>query len=550
MRFVLPLFSVLLLGTGCSTSADVNANRPSGAGGAPGAAGSPNSAGATAVPTSLVIEELPTLPARARVEVRVHAEPAQSYHVRFGLPTSNGDPLDAVLDRSEVDTNEMGEAAVQLTAPSQSTSFEIRASVASASASIVVNVEDTGLSAVQVQPRYASALRDITTWIATAHPGKTCADVPGIPPADGPLSAPPAAKDQAPVIMGVPSETPLAITLRSGHFVGGCTSIEGLPAGPEAQPQIVQVAVLNRPIDLTASSLAISLGLDATDTTWNAALKSAQSAITPALLGSSVDDVDALLDAMRDASADSVQTFEATRKAEAWDDLVRKRWGTTAATKLRDAVGGWLASGRQRLASTAHLLEGTLSPIAQGGQADGPSALLTLTRAVGMDAAQAGFVTPARVTWSANADDTVLIGTEIYLIESQLAMALAEAAALHRDDSLPSASDALAATADCSGLSTLLTQAGSDSSLAYAECDTECLQALCLDAARSLWQRGASATALRPARLTVSGTGTAHVGDAADIAGMAGTWIGDLKSDADAERTGGTVTAAASSPSP
>jgi len=552
MRPGILLLSALLLpfGAGCGMDSAPSADS---AAGPPSAGGSGAGGQASDQPSSLeFLSAVPALPARTRITLTVRAAPANVYRLRFALPASGGDPLDAVLDRSEVDTDDQGKASVQLTAPSSTTTFQVRVSAGSTSGSLEISVKDTGFASVLVQPQYfhysPSALRDITTWIATAHPDKTCADLPGIPPEDGPLVAPPAAKAQAPVITNVPALTKLAITLRSGHFVGGCTSVESLPAGPLEDPQIVQVAVLNRPIDLSASSLDVALSLAAPETTWSGALTGVGADVLPALLGTSIDDVDALLDAVRDASGAALQTVETTRKAEQWDALVRAHWGMSAASKLRDTVSSWLAGGRQKLELSPHLLEGALDPIHQPDPLDQKSALLTLKSAAGVDATKAGFISPAHVSWSANADDTLVIGTDIYVIESQFAMALAEATALDANPGATTAAEALAGQLDCQGIAATLASAGTDPTLAYADCDATCLEALCQSALRKIWQRGAQATSLGTSLLSITATGVAHVGDAAEVAGMGGNWIGDLATGSSANRTGGALTAASSSP--
>src|SRR5204863_10186544 len=143
----------------------------------------------------------------------------------------------------------------------------------------------------------------------------------------------------------------------------------------------------------------------------------------------------------------------------------------SASSKLRDAVSGWLVTGRQKLDSSPHLLEGTLDPVKQLDPLDQRSALLTLQTAAGVDATKAGFVSPAHVSWSANADDSVGLGTGIYVHESQFAMTLAEASALEKNVNAASAAEALASELDCSGIGAILASAGADATLAYADCD-------------------------------------------------------------------------------
>src|ERR1041384_6778656 len=112
------LFSALtLLVVGCSSSDD----SPSlGGSGGFGAVGGTGSAGNDSGATSLKIQDPEGLEARAPVTITVRALPPGVYPVQFALPSTNGDPLDAVLDRSEGETDADGYAYVELTAPSRS----------------------------------------------------------------------------------------------------------------------------------------------------------------------------------------------------------------------------------------------------------------------------------------------------------------------------------------------------------------------------------------------------------------------------------------------
>lgn len=543
---VFTAFALLLVG--CAAGAADNASGV--AGGGAGAAGGSSVMPNGETPTSLEFQDPGLFAARDQYVVTVRALPPRVFHVQFALPSGNGDPLDAVLDRNEAETDAEGRASVQVTAPSSPTSFVLRASIGTRTASQTLTVADGGAATVQVEPRMLnfSTLRIITTWIASAHPNKTCAELPGIPPEDGPIVGPVAGNGYAAIIPQVPARTRLAITLRSGHFMGGCTTVESLPPGPLSSPQVVVVSLLNRPIDLSASRLNLSLGLSEAGATWAAPLGEAGAQVQLGLLGTSTDDVDALLDAMREASGDARQLFENARQAELWDDLLRARWGQGAATKLRDLVGTWLAAGRQRFMSTTPTFVGSLSPLASGqGEADS-SAKLELASVAGLPAAGAGFADSAQVSWSASADDTVSLGTDLYFVRSQLAAALAEAAALDDFTDTEDAAGALAAALDCGAFATALAEAGSDNQLAYGSCGAPCLAALCQGGLGTLFRRGADAEGLTPTRLSLTATGKAYVGDAAEVAGLTGSWIGELDGKEGAKvATGGELAAAAPS---
>lgn len=547
MRAFISFGLISWLAFGCS-SADAPNGASSDGGPAAGAAGTGSNT--DNLPESLEFEMAPLLAARQQLVLKVRALPARAYPVSFALPATGGDPLDAVLDRSTAMTDTNGIGSVVLTAPSSPTTFDVRATVLSRVAKISLTVQDHGLATLQVDPSYPSALRDITTWVATAHAGKTCADVPGIPPPDGELPAPLTGKEAAPVIPRVPAGTPLAVTLRSGHFVGGCTSVDMLPPGPPSSPQSVKVTVLNRPIDLSASSLAFSLDLGAGDQTWSDALVAAGVQLQDALLGERSDDAEALLDAMRGANEDSAQAFQNARDAEGWDALLRARWGQSAPRKLRDLVGSWLSAGRQSFAMAPHPFVGSLQPLSEPRGADPDSgALLSMQQVAGIDAAHAGFVDVARASWSASADDTVVLNTDVYFARTKLAAALAEAAALSQavasGEEADDAGAALALALNCEAIGSSLAAAGADDVLAYDACDAECLADVCLQGARALWQRGAEASGVDYSRFSITATGVAHVDEEAAITGLAGSWLGQVNDANGKLSTGGDITAAA-----
>ncbi|HEX2870115.1 MAG TPA: hypothetical protein VHP33_02640 [Polyangiaceae bacterium] len=542
MRALVGFVLLLSFGAGCSSN-DAAGDAPPSLGGSSSVGGQPT---AGSQPTSIEFESVGDLPARAQVLVKVKVLPPQAYAVRFALPTSGGDPLDAVLDQALVTADSDGIASVKLTAPSTPAEFDVRASVGTISRTLRIRVTESGFASLLVQPKYAG-FRQITTWVASAHLDTTCASLTGIPPEDGPLVSLPAASGSAPQLDDVPAGTRLAVTLRSGHFVGGCASVEKTRPGSPSNPQFVQVTVLNRPLNLSASTLNLSLGLPADDTSWSAFLQQASDAVLAALLGTSTDDVDALLDAMREASGASRQSFENARKTEVWDDLLRAHWGLGAATKVHEVYKGWLTAGRQRFSESAHLFTGTLAPIEQpGNPLDQRSADLTLLTVADLPAKQGGFVERAKVSWSAGADDSILLGTDLYVVQSQLMSGLAEAALLKANPEVADGPALLAETLDCDGLSGVLAAAGASAELGYDSCNASCLTTLCESAVAALWQRGADATGLAPARLSINATGERPlVGDAAQLVGVGGTWLGVLTANDEETATGGNLTAVA-----
>lgn len=542
--FVFSVLALLTLACGAG-DADSASGPPSGSSGAgPGGSSSVDPA-----PSTLKIRDPGELAAREPVTITVQALPPGVYQVQFSLPSRDGNPLDAVLDRAQAETDEDGYASVQVTAPSSPTTFQLRANVGSVEALQSLTVADGGVATVEVQPLRVnlSALRDITTWTASAHEDTTCAALSGIPPEDGPIPGIGAGKSDAPIIPRVPAGKQLAITLRSGHFIGGCTSVESLAPGPLSSPHVVYVSLLNRPIDLSASSLTLSLTLDAPATSFITSLTEAGQNAKGALLESSDDDVDALLDAMREASGDSRQVFENTRKAEAWDDVVRARFGAGAATRLRDLTDAWLAAGRARFTSSEPAFRGSVTPLPQSAPDGAAAARLDLVNVGGVAARHAGFADSAQVVWSASPDDTVALGTDLYFVRTRLATGLAEAAALDAYPGSADAAEALGAALGCPAIAADLVGAGADDALAYGTCDTTCLEELCGRALRALWTRASDAEGVTPTRLSLAATGKAYVGDAAEVAGLTGTWIGELGSGSTKLATRGNLTGAAPS---
>jgi len=540
------LFCVLLLGAGCSMSAKDDAS-------APGAFGGSSSLGGTGGvgvgPSTLRFQMKPEmLQASEHLSLSVLADPPGSYHVRFSLPSSEGDPLDAVLDSAEAETNPAnGIAMVGLTMPSSAATFQVRATIGtSLVATLTLEVEDPGTTAIQVTPRYInlSTIRNITTWAASAHVDKTCAQLSGIPPEDGPYPAPLAASNESPLIPNVPAGKTVAVVLRSGHFVGGCTSVASLPPSPVTAPQVVVVPLLNRPIDLSTSQLSLSLDVSDADTSFSTSLSQAGTQLLDALLGTSTDDVDALLDAMREASDGAKQALESARKAEDWDGILRARWGAGAETKLHDLVNGWLASGRQSFGQGGHLFVGALSPLTKLSDDAKSAAQLELQTVSGLNAARAGFTDAAQVSWAASADDTVVLSADLYFVRTQLAAALAENASHAQVPTVDDAPGALAQLLDCDGLAAALTAAGANAQLAYSDCDDACVARLCEQALLTLWHRGADAEGLTPTRLSLTASGKAYVGDNAEVAGLDGTWLGALSTNGAESKTGGPLTAA------
>lgn len=518
------LFSILTLAvcSACSESA-APASAVAGAAGSHDSSAAGQGGSAADLPVSLELQASVTdLAPRQELDLILQTSPPGVFKVRFALPTPEGsEPLDAVLSSSEAETNEDGVAQVRLTAPSLSTVFQVRASVGSVLVTRELAVIDSGSTSVRIEPVYGGN-RPIVAWTASARAGESCADHQATPP-DGAFKAEPVGPDQRPLIENVPAGVPVAIVLRSGHFVSGCASVEMLPAGPTGAPPTVKVSVLDRPLQLNQTELDVAFDLQQPDAAWAGLLATTSAAIQQAVLGSSVDDPDALLDGMR-LALDSSQrdAYDAARDLEGWDALVASHFGLGAATHVRTKVLGWLNRGQASFDAAAHLFVGTLTPI------DDRSTELTLMSMAGLTATQASVTTPALMTWSADADDNLVLGTSLYFSASRLLAALAEDAARVDHPLAPGAAEALALALDCEGLGGTLSAAGASADLAFAACDGACMSKLCKGALAGIWKRARDVTSTSPVELAISATAQAQVGDLAELSSFAGTWVGQL----------------------
>lgn len=503
-------WAIAALCVGCQSSADLASG---GAGGTGGAGGSAPDAGVGATAIAFDPPSLTLLPGQART-VRVQLAPRASLPVRFTL---EGEASDASLDRGDALTDADGVTEVTVTGSSDSNAFVVKAVSGATTARLSVSVSDAGFARVSVTPSYGGT-RAISAWTASVHVGTTCAELPGIPPPDGPLLDV-ALVGTAPEVRDVPAGQRIAVTVRAGYFAGGCAELASAPAG---EVVTVLVPVSNRPIDLAATNLDVDLDLAASAGFEHFASGASSDALS--VLGS--DDVAALLDAVVTASSDP-SLVATLRVVSSWDDALRQLWGNSASQHLREGIAAWLAAGaaaapRER-AIRAHLVS------------DGAAPRLTLLEAFGRSPAAFGFASESPpdldgVGWQADPSDAVLLGARLRFFPS---LFLAELA----DGELSNgAVAALAERAQCSAFSTLVDVSG-------AACDGACATDLCTAAVAALWQRvrDSSAESGRYDVVDLTASGPATVDDHARPEAFSGQWIGVIG----AENAGSSVGGAA-----
>lgn len=518
----------------CSVNADETGPR-----GADGTGGNPQAApdAGEPAPTSLAFAETQTLTLApgATHTLEIVASPRGVYRVQFALlgTDAEGGPGGAALDRSEAWTDAKGTAEVTLTAPRTPAIFSVRASVGMAvSAELAVSVSDLGYGTLRVQPVYAGK-RDVKTWFASVRDGQRCDEL-GSSPSDGTLFAT-APKDGFPEIADVPVGPVLAVLVRAGHFVSGCATLQTIDP---REITTVPVSVIDRPMNLAGTRLAVTLGLQQPSGDWDAAMYQAVESSLSALVAGGGDDATVLLDAMQAEAGGT--SFGTTRFAEAWDDGIRQLWGAGASTRLRDVTREWMREGLRALVSS-DAFSGVLAP-------DSDGAVLELMSVAGHAPKEVGFNTPLLTAWSADASDTLLFGTSLLWAPPKLLTTLAVEPALAEYPELEDVQSALAEVARCSELGEHLASLGTSAEEAYAGCDGACLQSLCEEASAALWERMRGVTTPTPATLAITASGAAKVGDTAEAVQLDGSWVGQLQSAGGVAMAGGKLRGEAAKP--
>ncbi|MEI9950873.1 MAG: hypothetical protein WDO74_18335 [Pseudomonadota bacterium] len=366
----------------------------------------------------------------------------------------------------------------------------------------------------------------------------TCSALAGNPPPDGDRSA--TAKVSAPLqIRNVPVGVALAVTVRAGHYIGGCADLSALSEGDGNQ---VLVYASDRPLNLNATNLSLRLGASDPHPEFDKLIKGSASSAESALLGSAKDDVAALLDGMRDAApAASREAFNVVRTQNGWDGALESAFGKGAARRLRDPAQRWLTAGLLAL-NVPDALVGQVTPL-ESGASFTPSAVGTASPS------SAGFVGSVPVQWSADSNDTVLLGMDLTWQPSRLVTALAVAPALSEFPEATSAELALALSVDCAQVGQVLLANGTKAgSTAFASCDESCAAGLCRTAVAAAWGKAQLSSGTNMATLSITAAGTAEVGDDAEASQLDGSWVGELRTDDATASVSGALSATSGAP--
>ncbi len=472
-------------------------------------------------------------------EFKVEATPPDTYRVRFSLvPVEGMPPHDASLDRTDADTDKNGVAAVTVRAPSVVTQFDLQAAIGSmTSTSLTIDVQTQGEAELQVVPEY-NGQRPVTEWVANAYMNITCSELSQKQPIERGLPAD-STLFSATSIYGIPafltvSVAPyMAVTARAGHYAFGCTNFD--------QPLInelntVRVPVTNQAIVLTGVNVDLTLGIHETTNDWVKRLETAASEVLLAFTGEAENDLELLLDTMRDqlSTADEREAFQSSREALAWDVEILPSLASMDGLLLRKELSTWMQRGFQELNSPKAFVGRVLAPKAAGEQAH-----LALIEVGGVDAERASFVSLVDATWTADPNDTVALGATLRWSPAALVTALAEHQATMAYPDAESLEQALAELVSCELLAEILVS-DLENAQALSECDADCMSELCDAALVELAQRTDDASDAEQ-RLQLSAAGAALVDDEARLLSFEGSWRGTFP-DGESFAVGGSVT--------
>jgi hypothetical protein len=473
-----------------------------------------------------------TLFAGQSVPLAVQVTPAGAHTVRFALLGLTGN---AFLDPSVVETGPDGVAQTELTALTAGSSFTVRAAAGRASDTIEVLTLEASVASLDVKANY-DGNRPIDEWIASVHVDTACSTLTGVPFPDGRLESRGA---ETLHIEGIPAEVPVAVVVRAKQFAGGCRSLAPLRANSLS---LVEVDVMDRPMQTENLSLRFELGVDATEAP-NPALDELAFRAASSLAGGASDDLAALLDAMSTVAEDGA-AFEAARAAQGWRAaLVNGLAPELPGSGLRTLVQNWMRSGIDLLEAPA-AFQGTLVTLAAGSasspestgsgapsgegaaQALGASSL-TLETVIGLAPEQTGFEVENTATAVAETDDVLRLGATLDWLPSTFFSAAASRAALARDPERTSAADAMAEAFGCDDVASIIVAAGVNPGEAYAGCDESCVLEMCRGAMVQLWSRIAASN-LPAVPWPISGAARAQIDDLARPMRIEGSWIGTL----------------------
>lgn len=460
-----------------------------------------------------------TLTPSQTTTVTVVGKPAARYAVSFHLV---GDAFDASLSDKDVVADPSGKATVVLRAPNRATTFVLRATIKDGpSAQLPVAVSENGFGTLAVVPVYPGT-RPIGQWQASVVTGKSCESLAPSFPQDpeGALTA--AAKPGKKLhVEDVPVGPNLAVFVRAGHYMWGCSNKSNLAADATAE---VQVAIVNKPIDPSEALLDISLAFAPAPDPWAEILDSHLDLMIDAFTGPAQSEAEALLDAMHAVASDP-GAFDTASAQHGWLDLLTQHLSSNA-TGLSTALAQWAADG---LAAQPPQIIGHVAGIT----ASPGYALFALDAIGSVPVGDSGVPAEYLMSLSIDPTDTVHLGGALFFLPSRYLGASIEQAVVGGGFSDVAAALATVATCDELELD------GLDG------CGAACVTQLCENGLQLLWSQAldASATAYAFGEIPMQASGDATFDDAAALTGFDGTWLGEVVAGQLSAKVSGLVTA-------
>lgn len=453
-------------------------------------------------------EEL-TLVAGQTASIVVRVQPPGRHTVRFALL---GKAQDAFLSQNLFETEEDGVATTQLTVLGAAADFVVRAAAGRVEGDLHVVTLEANEAGLRVTAEY-DGRRDPERWVASVHPGQTCAEVAGIPFRDGPVSA--SSRFRTVELDHVPADVPLAVVIRGDQVAGGCRGVDPLLANTQTD---IEIEVLDRPMEIADLELEMAFGVEAA-AELNPALEELAFRAASTFTGEGTD-LAAVLDAMS-ARADDQLAFEEARADRGWVAVIGGALSQELlSTGLRAKAQGLMRRGLWQLYDARAFVGVLTAPGAGVGE-------LALGSVMGLSPSEVGFEPENAASVAAERDDFLRIGTTLSWRPTPLLTAAADVAAREENLAFESAADAIAEEFGCDQVAGLLTDAGVVPGFAYPGCAEACMQSLCETAIDDLWSR-VEGSELPVVPWQVSGAARAEVDADARPGRIEGTWAGSL----------------------
>lgn len=437
-----------------------------------------------------------------------------------------GNTLDASLPGAVVHAGGDGIASVELTAPSQPTTFVVRAQLGNDAADeLHVSVSEQGFTTLKVVPSY-NGKRSLDTYAADIVVGGSCeailAGYPSMPVGglhvDGSSSTL--------TIGSVPVGSPLAVAVRSGVLAAGCVTYTA--STPETQEEVT-INLLDRAIALDATELELILDYSPEAESYGAMVEDAAKLVADVAYPAQTPVASLLLDTMAQMLAPeaSANLSQLRQKSSLNTDLQVMLEGVSLHQQCLDLAVQGAAVARDDADSGAIKLKGVI----RGRQNPSGPPLFVLDRVGSLSASQLAIPEEVSFTWSATPDDVLVISGLVPLSMTRLAAAYMNDALNENEEGegdLLTTPVALQQAVDCEAVATQISYSGQ-----IVDCDTACLTSACNAAIDARWEAGIAAGDSADGSsgsLQVGISGDTSVDSDLVATRLDGTWLGTLSS--------------------